>query len=78
MKFFFDVATNTEQVEKNDVSTQTESTVIKCCDASTQTDREDDNDSTPICIEQIQDDCNAVKFYTGCHAVCDLAYMNKI
>lgn len=65
VKFFFDAPTNTEQVQTNDASTQMELLVVESCDASTQTDCEDENLSTPFRIEQIQDNCNAVKFYTG-------------
>ena len=68
LKVFSDAATNTDVLQKGDISTQTECevSVTKYCDASTQTDRDEDNDySTPLRVEQIQDNCDAIKFYTG-------------
>ena len=63
LKVFSDTAINTDVIQKEDASTQTEVPATKYCDASTQTDH--DEYSTPLRIEQIQDNCNAIKFYTG-------------
>ena len=66
LKLFSDAATNTDVTQKGDASAQTEVLVTKYCDTSTQTDRDEGNDrSTPLRVEQIQDNCNAIKFYTG-------------
>ena len=63
---FSDAATNTDVMQKGDASAQTEVPVTKYCDASTQTDYDKGSDySKPLHIEQIQDNCNAIKFYTG-------------
>ena len=53
-------------MQKRDASAQTEIPVTKYCDVSTQTDHDEGNDhSTTLHVEQIQDNCNAIKFYTG-------------
>ena len=53
-------------MQEGDASAQTEVPVTKYCDVSTQTDHDEGNDhSTPLGVEQIQDNCNAIKFYTG-------------
>ena len=53
-------------MQKGDASTQTEVPDTKYCEASTQTDCDKGSDySIPLRIEQIQDNCNAIKFYTG-------------
>ena len=63
LKVFSDAAINTDVIQEEDASTQTEVPATKYCDASTQTDR--DEYSTPLRVEQIQDNRNAIKFYTG-------------
>ena len=61
-----EAATNTLLVETSDVSTQTEGprAHVMRSDVSTMTD-EDDHQSTPLRIEQIQDNQKCVQFYTG-------------
>ena len=68
LKVFSDAATNTDVLQKGDVSTQTDCEVLvtKYCDASTQIDHDEDNGySTPLRVQQIQDNRNVIKFYTG-------------
>ena len=62
-KVFSDAATNTDVMQKGDASTQTEVPDTKYCDASTQTDCDKGSDcSIPLRIEQVQDNCNVIKF----------------
>ena len=60
LKVFSDAATNTDVIQQEDYSTQTETPATKCCDASTQIDH--DEYSTPL---RVQGNRNAIKFYTG-------------
>ena len=61
-----EAGTNTLLVDTSNATTQTdhEIPVVTYSDASTMTE-EDDNQSTPLRIEQIQDDQKCLHFYTG-------------
>ena len=54
-------------MQKGDTSSQTEITVAKCCETSTQNDCDDEsnNSSALLFVERIQDYYNAIKFYNG-------------
>ena len=61
-----EAGTNTLWIETTDATMQTdhEVPVVTCSDASTITEQ-DFSESTPLRIEQIQDDQKCLHFYTG-------------
>lgn len=63
---YCDVSTNTPVVPQTcDSSTQTEELLVSHSEASTMTEKDDEQESIPFRFEQIKDDNNAVRFYTG-------------
>ena len=63
---YCDASTNTSVVPQTcDSSTQTEEVSVPYSEASTMTEQGDEQESIPFWFEQIKDDNNAVRFYTG-------------
>ena len=63
---YCDASTNTPIVPlTSDASTQTEDLSVSHSEASTMTEQNDEQETIPFRFEQIKDDNNAVRFYTG-------------